>query len=168
VRRKSYAAMRCSVAQALEVVGDPWTMLVVRDVFFGVGRFEELQRRLGIPRNTLSDRLERLVEHGVLERRRYQQAPDRHEYVLTRKGRALRPVLVSLMQWGDRWSGLDAAPVVLEEEGTGRPIDPVLVDRDTGIPLDDLRVRAVPGPGASPDTAPPTRAVPRSGSRHGL
>src|SRR5687768_5987161 len=107
MRRKSYSDMVCSIAQTLEVVGDPWTLLIVRDVFFGFNRFDDLQARLGVPRTTLTDRLAALCEHGVLERRRYQERPERFEYVLTPKGRGLRDVLVSLMRWGDEWSALD-------------------------------------------------------------
>lgn len=143
MRRKSYAGMTCSIAQTLEVVGDPWTLLIVRDVLFGFRRFEELQERLGIPRTTLADRLTSLVDHGVLARRLYCERPERHEYVLTEKGQALRDVLVTLMLWGDRWSELPEAPVLLTDEETGRQLDPVLVDRATGVPLEDLRVRPV-------------------------
>jgi DNA-binding HxlR family transcriptional regulator len=153
VRRKSYADMRCSIAQALEVVGDPWTLLIVRDLLFGHHRFEQVQERLGIPRNTLADRLERLVEEGVVERRPYQERPVRHEYHLTTDGRDLSPVLVTLMQWGDQHRGDGRPPVVLQD-GEGHRIDPVLVDRATGRTLAELRARAVPGPGAEPSTAP--------------
>lgn len=148
MRRKSYAGMNCSIAQTLEVVGDPWTLLVVRDILFGVRRFEEMQRRLDIPRTTLVARLAALVEHGIVERDKYQDRPERHEYHLTEKGRDLRDVLVTLMAWGDRWGGLEAPPIVLTDEAGGRVLDPVLVDRTTGTPLDDLPIRAVPGPGA--------------------
>lgn len=147
--------MQCSIAQALEVVGDPWTLLIVRDLFFGYRRFDVLQERLGIPRTTLTDRLDRLVEHGVVERRPYQERPPRSEYWLTPKGLDLSPVLVTLMQWGDTHSGAAEPPVVLLEPGTGRRIEPVLVDRSTGRSLAELRPRPVPGPGADTATAPP-------------
>ena len=143
MRRASHAETHCSVARAIDVVGDPWTMLVVREAFFGTTRFEAFQRALDIPRATLSSRLDLLVERGVLERRPDAHRADRSTYHLTGKGRDLRPVLVTLMQWGDRWGGLDEPPVVLEEEGTGRRIQPVLVDADTGVPLAELSVRAV-------------------------
>ena len=143
MKRTSYADMNCSVARALDVVGDPWTLLVVRDLFRGFHRFDELQRRLGIARNTLTARLSLLVDHGVAERVRYQDAPERYEYRLTDKGRALRPVIWSLMEWGDAWSGIETPPVRLVEGETGRTITPLLVDAETRTPLSDLDVRAV-------------------------
>jgi DNA-binding HxlR family transcriptional regulator len=102
MERKSFEQMDCSVAQCLEVVGDWWTMLVVRDAFRGVHRFDEFQSRLGIARNVLTARLAKLVDAGVLERRAYQDNPPRYDYVLTDKGRDLWPVLTALRQWGDR------------------------------------------------------------------
>ncbi|HSL58919.1 MAG TPA: helix-turn-helix domain-containing protein [Acidimicrobiales bacterium] len=154
MRRVSHADTHCSVARAVDVVGDPWTMLVVREAFFGTVRFEAFQRALGIPRATLSSRLDLLVDRGVLERRPDPERADRATYHLTAKGRDLRPVLLALMQWGDRWGGLDDPPVVLEEEGTGRRIQPVLVDAETGVPLADLPVRAVRRPRPEPPQAP--------------
>src|SRR5688572_17895901 len=102
MERKSFEQMSCSVAQTLEVIGEWWTMLIVRDAFLGVQRFDEFQQRLGIARNVLAQRLNKLVEAGVLERRAYQEKPVRHAYVLTDKGRDLWPVLNAMRQWGDR------------------------------------------------------------------
>ena len=101
MRRTSFEDVRCSVAQALEVVGEWWTLLIVRDLFLGVRRFDGIQRRLGIARNVLTDRLDHLVARGVVERRPYQANPVRHEYVLTEKGKALWPVIEALRAWGD-------------------------------------------------------------------
>lgn len=143
MRRKSYAEMNCSVARALDVVGDPWTLLVVRDLFWGYHRFDEIQRRLGIARNTLTDRLGVLVEHGIAERVSYQDNPERFEYLLTPKGRALQPVIITLLAWGDEWSGIEEPPVHLVVKSTGRRVTPVLVDADTGTPLRELGIRAV-------------------------
>lgn len=143
MRRKPLDQMACSIARALDVVGDPWTMLVVRDALLGVTRFEDFSARLGIPRATLASRLEQLCDSGVLERLPYQQRPRRVEYVLTDKGRALRPVVVTLMQWGDKWVRSDSPPTTLLDADDGHAIDPVLVDRGTGIALTDLAVRAV-------------------------
>ncbi len=143
MKRKSYSDMNCSVAQSLDVVGDPWTLLVVRDVMFGFRRFNDLQKRLGIARNTLTDRLATLVDHDVLTKVAYQDNPERFEYCLTQKGLALSPVIVTLMQWGDEWSDLPEPPVVLIDRDTGRTLDPVLVDRHTGQPLAELKVQAI-------------------------
>ena len=143
MRRKPLDHMQCSMAKALDVVGDPWTMLILRDALRGVTRFDELATRLEIPRATLTARLDHLCVRGVLERRPYQDRPPRDEYVLTDKGRALRPVVVTLTQWGDEWVRDDDPPTHLVDAATGARIDPVLVDRRTGIPLEDLQVRAV-------------------------
>ncbi|WP_040493017.1 winged helix-turn-helix transcriptional regulator [Ilumatobacter nonamiensis] len=143
MRRASFADMHCSVARALDVVGDPWTLLVMRDLFRGHHRFEEFHNSLGIARNTLTSRLNTLVAEGVVERREYQARPPRFEYHLTTKGRAFNGVVIALMKWGDEWSGFDEPPVHLIDDDTGKPIDPVLVDRRTGTPLTELRVRTV-------------------------
>ncbi|MCY1005031.1 helix-turn-helix domain-containing protein [Nannocystis pusilla] len=143
MRRKRLDRMQCSIARALDVVGDPWTLLLVRDALLGVTRFEAFQARLQIPRATLTARLEHLVSAGILERRSYQEHPPREAYVPTAKGRGLRPVIVTLMQWGDEFARDDPPPTVLEDAATGLPIEPVLVDRVSGAPLTALRVRAV-------------------------
>jgi DNA-binding MarR family transcriptional regulator len=108
-----------------------------------VTRFDDLSRRLEIPRATLSARLDHLCDTGVMERRQYQDRPPRDEYVLTAKGRALRPVVLTLMQWGDQWVRDDEPPTHLVDAASGRAIDPVLVDRSSGVPIDDLRVRTI-------------------------
>jgi DNA-binding HxlR family transcriptional regulator len=140
MKRKSLGHMNCSIAQTLDVVGDPWTLLVVRDALFGTTRFDDFQRSLDIPRATLASRLDGLVEHGVMERRIYQERPERHDYVLTEKGRDLRRVLVSLLQWGDEWSTLPEPPVTLLDADTGAVIEPVYVDAASGRPIDGMRV----------------------------
>jgi len=132
--------MNCSIAQTLDVVGDPWTLLIVRDALFGIKRFDDFRRSLDIPRATLTSRLDSLVEHGVLERRRYQDRPERHEYLLTERGRDLRRVMVSMLQWGDEWSALPEPPVTLIDADTGDEIEPVYVDRRSGRPLSELNV----------------------------
>jgi len=117
------AAVPCSIAGALDVIGDRWSILILRDSFRGIRRFSELRRDLGIPRAVLSDRLSRLVDSGVLERRRYQDHPPRDEYRLTDRGRELSPILVALMQWGDRWLHDDRPPTVLVHDRCGHEVD---------------------------------------------
>lgn len=143
MRRKPLNEMTCSIAKALDVVGDPWTMLIVRDALVGVTRFEQFSSRLGIPRATLSSRLDQLCDADVMEKVPYQDTPLRYEYRLTPKGRSLRPVVITLMQWGDEWARDDEPPTRLVEAATGRRVDAVLVDRETRTPLDELGVRAV-------------------------
>jgi DNA-binding HxlR family transcriptional regulator len=112
----------CSIEATVSVIGDRWTLLILRDAFRGIRRFDDLQRDLGIARNLLTDRLGRLVEHGVLEKTLYQEKPARFEYRLTPKGIELSPPLVALMHWGDRWMADGSAPVVLVHEACGTPV----------------------------------------------
>jgi DNA-binding HxlR family transcriptional regulator len=132
MRWKELSDEACPVARGLSVVGDRWTMLVLRDCFRGVRRFEALQKRLGITRHVLADRLRKLEEDGVLERRLYQERPPRYEYRLTEKGLALHPVLVTLVAWAERWEPKEGAGSRLLAAATGGPVEPVLVDARTG------------------------------------
>jgi DNA-binding HxlR family transcriptional regulator len=147
-----YDSQVCSIAGALEVVGERWSLLIVRDVFLGLRRFDEIQENLGIARNVLQTRLTRLQEHGVLEKRLYQERPPRYEYRLTDKGLDLWPTIVALMQWGDRHAELPAGPVVLlEHRGCGGAIDEHRVCEACGAKLSVRDARAIPGPGAPPN-----------------
>ena len=111
--RHDYPGQTCSIAKALEVVGERWTLLIVRDVMTGIAPFDELQKSLGVARNVLSARLQRLVEEDILERRAYQESPERHEYFLTEKGLDLWPALIALLGWGDRHSEYPDGPPLL-------------------------------------------------------
>jgi DNA-binding HxlR family transcriptional regulator len=147
-----YRTQTCSIAGALEVVGERWSLLIVRDVFLGLRRFDQIQSNLGIARNVLQTRLRRLIEQGVLERSLYQQRPPRHEYRLTEKGLDLWPVVVSLMQWGDRHTPPSGGPaVVLEHRGCGGSVDGHRICERCGERLGPRDSRALPGPGAAPD-----------------
>ena len=115
----------CSIAATLSVIGDRWTLLILRDIFRGVRRFGRLQTDLGIAKNILSDRLQRLVDNGVVEQVPYQDRPVRYEYRLTSKGADLSPALVALMHWGDRWYAADAPPTVLVHDHCGTPLENV-------------------------------------------
>lgn len=140
--------MGCSIARALDVIGEWWTPLILRDVFLGLTRFEELQRDLGLARNILADRLDTLVGGGVLERRPYQDRPVRHAYVLTAKGRDLLPVLLTLQAWGDRWTaGAAGPPLRLRHDPCGRVTTPVAVCAHCRQPLAAADLTALPGPG---------------------
>jgi DNA-binding HxlR family transcriptional regulator len=157
VEHKSFESMPCSVAQCLEVVGEWWTMLVVRDAFLGIRRFDEFQARLGIARNVLSQRLAKLVAAGILEKRPYQDNPPRHDYALTDKGRDLWPVLTALRQWGDQHAAPDGAPVKLEHRNCGKVTNLVLSCEHCGerVGSRDVRVHG----------APSTPSVPKSKQR---
>lgn len=121
--RSDYAGQDCSIARALEVVGERWTLLVLREVFLGTQRFDELQQNLGIARNVLQARLRRLVAAGILRRVLYQERPARYEYRLTRRGTDLWPVLVALMQWGDRYVAPGPPPLTIFHRGCGGEMD---------------------------------------------
>src|SRR3979411_2157241 len=116
---RTYESQVCSVAGSLELVGERWTLLILRDAFMGARRFEDFQRRTGMGRNVLTARLSRLVEDGIFKRVLYQEHPSRYEYRLTEKGIDLWPVIVSLLQWGDRYVYPGRAPVLLVHQGCG-------------------------------------------------
>ena len=114
--------VQCSIEATLRTVGDRWTLLILRDIFRGIKRFENIQKDLGIARNLLSKRLQHLVDNKVVERFLYQEKPNRYEYRLTSKGRALSPSLIALMPWGDEWCSLEEPPVMLIHENCGSPL----------------------------------------------
>jgi DNA-binding HxlR family transcriptional regulator len=139
--------MNCSVAGALEIVGEWWTFHVLRDAFLGVRRFDDFQRSLGVARNVLNARLQRLVESGVLERRRYQERPERYEYRLTEKGIDLWPVIVSLIQFGDRYYAPDGPPLILKHKRCGGRVDAHRICNRCGERLTARDVTGEAGPG---------------------
>jgi DNA-binding HxlR family transcriptional regulator len=170
MRRKNFGTMQCPVARSLERVGEWWSMLIVRDALAGMTRFDQFEQSLGIAPNMLSRRLAALVSAGLLQRRRYSERPSRYEYILTDRGRDLRPVLLALQTWGNRHFAPEGASVVLVDADTGLPAEPVLVDRLTGKAISETTHRNVAGPAAGRRvqqrlaalaTAPPTRAKPR-------
>jgi DNA-binding HxlR family transcriptional regulator len=132
----------CSIAGTLEVIGDRWTMLILRDAFRGVRRFDQFQRDLGIARNLLTDRLTKLVEHGVMEKQLYQDHPPRFEYRLTPRGVDLSPALVALMRWGDKWLAEGAPPVSLLHDRCGQPLDQAFVCWTCDQTITPLQIRS--------------------------
>ncbi len=151
--RTRFDEMNCGVAQALEALGDWWTLLIVRDAFFGARRFGEFERSLGIAKNILSVRLQHLVEHDIFQRVDVGSSGERFEYQLTEKGEALLPVLTALREWSDEWVfGRGNEPLILRERKTGRRIPRMRVTNRDGVVLTSGDLRAVPGPGASADT----------------
>jgi len=160
-----------SISAALDIVGDRWTILILRDAFRGIRRFDELRRDLDIPRAVLADRLRRLVDHGVLVKRPYQDRPARYEYRLTRMGIELSPILVALMQWGDRWLSEGGPPVELVHEPCGTEVRLGLHCWTCGEDFPPTEIASRPGPGAAaaepkerpggaPDPGRPLRARP--------
>jgi len=149
----------CSVARTVSVIGDRWTLLILRDCFLRVRRFETFQQRLGITRPILADRLRKLVMSGVLEKRRYQEHPPRHEYRLTAKGLALHPVMMALVHWGDEhMSGSRGRPLLHRHTGCGHLFDPVTTCSACGEAIGARDVAVEPGPGAGPQRHLPATA----------
>lgn len=132
--RTDFSQMECSIARTLDVIGERWALLIVRDAFYGVRRFDDFQRGLGVARNVLTDRLNQLVAHGVFDRRRYQERPERYEYRLTPKGRDLLPVVLAMMRWGYRWANDDAAipPLTVTHLTCGHDTTPVVACSECG------------------------------------
>ncbi|HEX2296569.1 MAG TPA: helix-turn-helix domain-containing protein [Actinomycetota bacterium] len=140
-----FSAMDCSVARTLDVIGDKWSLLILRDAFYGVRRFDDFREDLGIARNVLTDRLQKLVATGVFERRRYEERPPRYEYRLTDKGRALLPVLLAMIAWGDRWANdSDIPPVTLTHTACGCVTHAVVACDHCGEELTLREVRVDP------------------------
>ncbi len=153
MQRKSLVGMNCSIARSLEEVGEWWSLLIVRECTQGMARFDEIQRELGIARNILTVRLARLTELGILERFPSPDRANTDAYRLTKKGEDLYPVIVALMQWGDRWlSPKGKPPTALVEDATGQPIEQLTVRSKGGKPLSFHDVRFAPGPGATSTT----------------
>lgn len=156
MRRTSFEDVNCSVARSLEVIGEWWTLLIVRDALMGVTRFEQFQERLGIARNVLTARLDKLVEEGVLERRAYDEARGRYDYVLTPKGRALWTVVTAIREWGDEWilgKGHEPVAMVHEACGARTTVEPRCSRCHEPLHPGDLHL--VPGPGSTDPTLIP-------------
>ena len=149
MRQTSFADMHCSLAHALELVGDWWTPLILRDLFLGLDRFDDLATDLGISRNLLTTRLAELVEHGIVERQRYSERPPRDRYVLTQAGRELAPIFAALTAWGDRWATpRGGPPVIFEHRTCGQAFTPTVACSQCGQPVAPEDLRILPGPGA--------------------
>lgn len=148
MKRTPFANWPCGVARTVDLIGDWWTPLVLREAYYGVRRFDEFQRMLNIGRNVLTQRLTRLVDEGLMEKVPYQQHPPRYEYVLTEMGRDFFGVLAAMMSWGNRWlSGEAGPPVVMEHLTCRHEAEAVVVCSACGEPLQQANTRARLGPG---------------------
>ena len=143
--KRGYEGQNCSIARTLEIMGERWTLLIIRDVFLGLRRFDQLQESLGVARNVLTDRLNRLVEEGILERVQYSERPPRFEYRLTKTGRELNVALTALRQWGDAHLS-EKPPRLLRRKADRKPVVAALVPRSADVLRPD-EVELVPGPG---------------------
>ncbi|MFE3255597.1 winged helix-turn-helix transcriptional regulator [Nocardia sp. NPDC059091] len=147
MRRTSFEDMNCSIAQCLEVVGEWWTLLIVRDALFGITRFDDFRSRLGIARNVLTQRLEHLVAQGILDKTPYQDNPVRYDYLLTDKGRSLWTILAAMRQWGDEWAAPDGPPIESVHNSCGHimTVQPVCSECGDHLTVKDLRPQLGPG-----------------------
>lgn len=147
---RPFTDQNCSVARALEVVGERWTLLVMREILFGHRRFAEIKRNTGIAPNILSDRLSMLVDHGIVKRRLYSEHPESYEYVPTRKGLDLNGVIVALLQWGDKYVAADAGPPrVPVHTACGQDAEPQMHCSHCGEQIGPAELVVRPGPGAN-------------------
>src|SRR6476660_9376453 len=145
--RANLADLPCSLARTLQIVGERRTLLVLRDVCFGWNRFDEIHEHLGIARNILKARLDTLVEQGMVERRRYQQRPDRYEYLPTDKATDFVPVLLAVVAWGDRGTAFDGPPLIFSHRSCGHDTEATVVCSACSEPLTRAEVDFRPGPG---------------------
>jgi DNA-binding HxlR family transcriptional regulator len=147
---QAFADLNCSVARPLSFLGERWALLVLRDLFLGRRRFDEIQDSLGVASNVLSQRLASLVEEGIAERHRYSEHPERFEYRLTEKGRDLQPVLLAMLAWGDRYTaGPAGPPLETVHDGCGKPFHMVPTCSECGAEVDAGHTHSRPGPGAT-------------------
>jgi DNA-binding HxlR family transcriptional regulator len=149
MQRKSFRDMPCPIARSLERVGEWWSILILREAFYGLTRFDEFQNSLAIAPNILTRRLSALVKTGLLKRRRYSNRPPRYAYVLTERGRDFWPVMQAMLAWGNRHFAPEGPSVVIVNRETGQAADPVLIDRISGRPLSDPAFTVAPGPAAT-------------------
>jgi DNA-binding HxlR family transcriptional regulator len=149
MQRTQFGEMACSIARTLDVIGEPWSPLILRDVYVGINRFGQLQSDLGISRKVLAQRLSWLVEQGIIERREYMSQPPRHEYVLTTKGQELCDLLLVMVRWGDRWTAGEAGPPVLyRHHACGKISQVELHCSQCDRPMRATDIDVLPGPGA--------------------
>jgi DNA-binding HxlR family transcriptional regulator len=151
--RTSLAHFNCSAARAFDLIGDKWSLLIIRDAFYGISTFSAFRSRLGMTGNVLSSRLDHLVSSGILLKVQEKPDTDRYRYVLSESGKSLFPILVAFMQWGDQWiSGAGNEPVQLLEKKSRRPVGAVVLKSASGKQLKPADVTYEPGPGADENT----------------
>jgi DNA-binding HxlR family transcriptional regulator len=150
MQRTSFAKMRCSLARGLDLIGDWWSPLIIRDLYLGVARFDELVEDLGISRNLLARRLKSLARNGIVEQKAYQQRPARYEYCLTKAGQDLVPAILALTAWGDRWARpKEGSPILFVHTDCGQEFQPRITCSACGGVISSANVNAVAGPGGA-------------------
>ncbi|WP_050460775.1 winged helix-turn-helix transcriptional regulator [Herbaspirillum autotrophicum] len=162
MQRKHFGNMQCPIARSLERVGEWWSILILRDAFYGLSRFDEFQKSLDIAPNILTRRLQTLVAEGMLERQLYCSKPPRYAYVLTPRARDFRPVLLTLMAWGNQHFAPEGASVVLRDVATGHQVEPILTDAVSGQRITPQQHVVSAGPAAA---TPMRRRIAGTGSK---
>jgi DNA-binding HxlR family transcriptional regulator len=154
MQRTQFGEMACSIARTMDVIGEPWSPLIVRNIYIGIGRFDQLQQSLRISRKVLAERLRWLTETGVLERREYSSRPARYEYELTDKGLELFEVLMVMVRWGDKWlAGEEGPPALYRHHACGKISHVELRCSECGEPMRATDIDVLPGPGSEPRDA---------------
>ncbi|MDT7697349.1 MAG: hypothetical protein QOI75_6716 [Pseudonocardiales bacterium] len=155
MQRTRFGDLACSIARTLDVIGEPWSPLILRDIYVGINRFEQIQQELDISRKVLTERLKWLVEKEVLQRHAYSERPPRYEYRLTAKGLELCDLLLVMVRWGDRWTAGEAGPPVLyRHHACGQVSHVELRCSVCAEPMRATDVDVLPGPGAAPAVTP--------------
>jgi DNA-binding HxlR family transcriptional regulator len=150
MQRTDFGEMACSIARTLDVIGEPWSPLILRNIYVGINRFDQLQQTLGISRKVLAERLRWLADHEILERREYSTRPPRHEYTLTERGAELCDLLLVMVRWGDRWlAGQAGPPVLYRHHACGQISHVELHCSVCGEPMPATSIDVLPGPGAA-------------------
>ncbi len=150
MKMERFDPLNGSIAHVLDFLGEGWSLLIIREAFFGIRRFEEFQRHLGIARNILTSRLKKLCENGILERVPIKKGAKRHEYLLTHKGKELLPFMIALTQWGDKWVyGEGNEPIIFRDRESGQPISTIRVHAEDGRELRAREMLPTAGPGAN-------------------
>ena len=166
MRKENFKHLECSLARSLDMVGEWWTLLIIRDLFYGIDTFDLLCKDLGIARNILSNRLKKLVERGIIEKQGGGKGQRKQRYRLTPKGKDLFPIIMALVAWGDRWEAPDGPPVVFRHLPDGHPAQPIVICERCGEALNAKDIQPEKGPGAARPKALPISLRPAEKSRH--
>lgn len=162
MRKENFKHLECSLARALDMIGEWWTLLIIRDLLYGINTFDLLCKDLGIARNVLADRLKKLMERQLIEKRAKQEGSRRHTYRLTPKGKDLFPIIMALVAWGDHWESPHGPPIVFTHQPDGHPVQPMVICAQCGEALKARDINPQKGPGVSDVKALPMTLRPQS------
>lgn len=155
MRKENFKHLECPLARSLDIIGEWWSLLIVRDLFYGINTFDLICADLGIARNILTDRLKKLVDRGIIEKHEDMTKPRGMAYRLTQKGKDLFPIIMALAAWGNKWESPDGPPIIFRHMPEGHPIQPLLICKQCGKPIAAKNILAEKGPGVSRQAALP-------------